>query len=83
MKEVIMMSKDDCATCTTFGPVAKSLAEERGFGFRVVKNPDMELPFFPYYYLMVDGAVVEEWGGGSDKKFARVLDRALKSQSET
>ena len=77
-----MMSKDDCATCKTFGPVAKSLAEERGFGFRVIKNPEMELPFFPYYYLMIDGAVAEEWGGGSDKKFIRVLDRAVKSTSE-
>lgn len=82
MKEVIMMSKDDCATCTTFGPVAKTLAEERGFTFKVVKNPTIELPFFPYYYLMIDGAVVEEWGGGSDKKFTRVLDRAPKSKDE-
>ncbi len=79
MKEVIMMSKDGCGTCTEFGPVAKQLAEERGFGFKVIKNPTIELPFFPYYYLMNNGQVVEEWGGGSDKKFIRVLDRALKS----
>ena len=78
MKEVIMMSKDGCGTCTTFGPIAQQLAEERGFAFKVIKNPTIELPFFPYYYLMNDGQVVEEWGGGSDKKFIRVLDRALK-----
>tara|TARA_Y100001934_G_C12301221_1_gene750014 strand:- start:179 stop:430 length:252 start_codon:yes stop_codon:yes gene_type:complete len=82
MKQVIMMSKEGCATCTEFGPVAKKLAEERGFEFKVIKNPEMELPFFPYYYLMHDGNVVEEWGGGSDKKFIRVLDRALKKFAE-
>ena len=75
--QVIMMSKDGCGTCTTFGPVAKQLAEERGVVFKVIKNPDIELPFFPYYYLMKDGAVVEEWGGGSERKFTKVLDRAI------
>ena len=50
--------------------------------FKVIKNPDIELPFFPYYYLMKDGAVVEEWGGGSERKFTKVLDRALTRFSE-
>ena len=81
--QVIMMSKDGCGTCKTFGPVAKALAEERGFVFKVIKNPDIDLPFFPYYYLMRDGAVVEEWGGGSDTKFIRVLDRAVKKFRDT
>ena len=81
--QVIMMSKDGCGTCKTFCPVAKALAEERGFVFKVIKNPDIELPFFPYYYLMRDGAVVEEWGGGSDTKFIRVLDRAVKKFRDT
>ena len=76
--QVIMMSKDGCGTCTTFGPVAKKLAEERGFEFKVIKNPEIELPFFPYYYLMRDNDIIEEWGGGQDRKFIRVLERALK-----
>ena len=34
------------------------------------------MPFFPYYYLMNEGAIIEEWGGGSEKN-TRVLDRAI------
>ena len=75
--QVIMMSKDGCGTCTTFAPVAKQLSEDRGVTFKIIKNPEIELPFFPYYYLMNEGAIIEEWGGGSEKKFTRVLDRAI------
>ena len=78
--QVIMMSKDGCGTCTTFAPVAKQLAQDRGVVFKVIKNPEIELPFFPCYYLMKDGAILEEWGGGSEKKFIRVLDRAIARQ---
>ena len=50
--------------------------------FKVIKNPEIELPFFPFYYLMRDGEVIEQWGGGSDKKFIRVLDRAIKKYGD-
>ena len=32
---------------------------------------------FPYFYLYNDGEVIEHWGGTSDRKLEKVLDRNL------
>ena len=34
-------------------------------------------PYFPYFYLYNDGEVIEHWGGTSDRKLEKVLDRNL------
>ena len=75
--QVIMMSKDGCGTCTTFAPVAKALAEERGIVFKVIKNPDVELPFFPYYYLMRDGEIQPAASATKVPLRARIDPRAV------
>ena len=34
-------------------------------------------PYFPYFYLYNNGEVIEQWGGTSDRKMVKVLDRSL------
>jgi thiol-disulfide isomerase/thioredoxin len=80
MKQVIMMTKDGCGSCTTFKPVAKQLAEEYGFEFKIIPNPTIELPFFPYFYIMEDGKVLQQWGGVQERKYKSVLKRTAKSK---
>ena len=75
MKQVIMMTKDGCGSCATFKETAKSIAEELGYVFKIIPNPEIELPFFPYFYLMSDGAVIEQWGGVVERKYRNVLTR--------
>ena len=75
MKEVIMMTKDGCGSCSSFKPFAKEKAAELGYSFKIINNPKIEVPFFPFYFMMVDGKVVERWGGVSERKYHKVLER--------
>jgi len=75
MKQVIMMTKDGCGACTEFKPKAKEIAEELGYKFAVLPNPEIEVPFFPYYYIMSEGNVIAEWGGVVERKYRNVLTR--------
>ena len=75
MKQVIMMTKDGCGSCAQFKPKAKEIAEELGYKFTILPNPEMEIPFFPYYYIMSDGKVIEQWGGVLERKYRNVLTR--------
>ena len=79
MKQIIMMTKDGCGSCKEFKPKAKNIAEELGYEFRVLPNPEIEVPFFPYFYMMFEGKVVEQWGGVVERKFRNVLARNQKS----
>ena len=80
--QLIMMTKDDCGSCKLFKPTAKEIAEEFGLEFKTIPNPDIELPYFPYYYILDDGKVVEEWGGVHERKFRSVLKRATKNKDK-
>ena len=75
MKEVIMMTKDGCGACGSFKPFAKEKATALGYSFKIINNPKIEIPFFPFYFMMVDGKVVEKWGGVSERKYQKVLER--------
>ena len=79
--EIVMIKKLGCGPCKTFEPIVKAEAEKRSLGFRHVMQEDMpeeiRPPYFPYFYLYNDGEVVEHWGGTSDRKLEKVLDRSL------
>ena len=47
MKQVIMMTKDGCGSCTTFKPLAKEIAEEYGYEFKIIPNPKIPNPKIP------------------------------------
>ena len=78
--QVIMMTKDGCGSCATFKPVAKEIAEELGYEFKIIPNPELDVPFFPYFYIMNNGEVVQHWGGVQERKYRNVLKRAVKSK---
>ena len=59
--EIIMLTEDGCGSCKSFKSQAKEIAEELGFTFKVLHNPEINVPFFPYFYMMNDGEVVEQW----------------------
>ena len=75
-----MMTKDGCGSCATFKPVAKEIAEELGYEFKIIPNPELDVPFFPYFYIMNNGEVVQHWGGVQERKYRNVLKRAVKSK---
>ena len=77
--EIIMLTKDGCGACKEFKPFAKEVAEELGFTFKILANPKMEVPFFPYFYMMDGGAIVQQWGGVQERKYRNVLTRAAKT----
>ena len=78
--QVIMMTKDGCGSCATFKPVAKEIAEELGYEFKIIPNPELDVPFFPYFYIMNNGEVVQHWGGVQERKYRNVLKRTAKSK---
>jgi hypothetical protein len=80
--QLIMMTKDGCGSCQTFKPTAQSIAEEFGLEFKIIPNPTIELPYFPYYYIMSEGQVIEQWGGVHEGKFRLVLKRATKNRDK-
>ena len=55
--------------------------KKRSLGFRHIMQEDMpeeiRPPYFPYFYLYNNGEVIEQWGGTSDRKLEKVLDRSL------
>ena len=77
--QVIMLTQDGCGACKTFLPVAQEIAEELGYTFKTLANPEMEVPFFPYFYIMNEGAVLQQWGGVQERKYRNVLTRTAKS----
>ena len=77
--QVIMMTKDGCGSCATFKPVAKEIAEELGYEFKIIPNPELDIPFFPYFYIVNNGEVVQQWGGVQERKYRNVLKRTAKS----
>ena len=78
MKQVIMLTKDGCGSCKTFKPTAKEIAEEYGYEFKIIPNPKVEVPFFPYFYIMEEGKIVQQWGGVQERKYRNVLKRTAK-----
>ena len=77
-----MMTKDGCGSCTTFKPVAKEIAEEFGYEFKIIPNPEVDLPFFPYFYIMDEGEIIQHWGGVQERKYRNVLSRTAKSKDK-
>ena len=80
--QIIMMTKDGCGACKTFKPLAKEIADEFGFEFKIIPNPKIELPFFPYFYIMKEGKVLEQWGGVMERKYRSVLKRTAKKHKD-
>ena len=78
--QVIMLTKDGCGSCKTFLPTAKEIADELGYTFKTLANPEMEVPFFPYFYIMEDGKVLQQWGGVQERKYRSVLKRTNKQK---
>tara|TARA_B100000965_G_scaffold51018_1_gene37895 strand:+ start:667 stop:951 length:285 start_codon:yes stop_codon:yes gene_type:complete len=79
--EIVMIKKLGCGPCKTFEPIVKAEAKKRSLGFRHIMQEDMpeeiRPPYFPYFYLYNNGEVIEQWGGTSDRKMVKVLDRSL------
>lgn len=76
--QIIMMTKDGCGSCATFKPIAKEIADEYGYSFKILPNPKIDVPFFPYYYILKDGKIIEQWGGVQERKYRSVLKRTHK-----
>ncbi|MGB0136771.1 MAG: hypothetical protein ACON34_11795 [Flavobacteriales bacterium] len=77
--EIIMIKKQGCMPCKQFEPTAQQLAEGKNLGFRSIMMEtmpeNMRPEIAPTFYLMKEGAILEEWAGTSDRKFERVLER--------
>ena len=79
MKQVIMLTKDGCGSCKTFKPIAKQIAEEYGYTFKIVPNPNIDVEFFPYFFIMKEGEIIQQWGGVQERKYRNVLKRTKDS----
>ena len=75
MKQVIMLTKEGCGSCTIFKPIAQKIAEEYGYAFKIIPNPTIEVEFFPYFYIMKEGQILQQWGGVQERKYRNVLKR--------
>lgn len=77
-----MIKKQGCQPCSQFEPDARRIAEENEVGFKTVMREsmpeEMQPEFYPYFYLMHEGKAIEHWGGTSDRKYERVIQRHLK-----
>ena len=82
MKQVIMMTKDGCGSCTTFKPIAKQIADEFGYEFKIVPNPKVNVPFFPFFFIMDEGKIIQQWGGTQERKYRSVLKRTSKQSQK-
>jgi len=80
--EIVMVKKVGCTPCKMFEPTVKEIAEKRALNFRTIQQEDMpeemRPPYFPFFFLFSDGQVLEQWGGTSDRKLEKVLDRHTK-----
>ncbi len=76
--EVIMLTKEGCGSCKTFLPTAKEIAEELGYTFKTLNQPEIEVPFYPYFYIMKEGAILQQWGGVMERTYRNVLSRTQK-----
>ena len=87
MKQVIMMTKDGCGSCTTFKPIAKEIADEYGDRLKVCKvdvdaNPDLPGKFgirgIPTLIVFKAGSAVETKVGALSKtQLAEFVDSCL------
>jgi len=68
--------------CNTFRPTIQKYAESKKIKFRIVQMEDMpeniRPPFYPYFYLRKENAVIDEWGGTNERKMEAIIKRNLK-----
>ena len=82
MKQVIMMTKEGCGSCVTFKPIAKQIADEYGYEFKIILNPKVDVPFFPFFFIMDEGKIIQKWGGTQERKYRSVLKRTNKQSQK-
>ena len=77
-----MIKKKGCGPCKTFEPIIKGAALKNSLNFRTVQSEDMpenmRPDIFPYFYLMKDSELVENWAGTNIRKMKTVLKRHIK-----
>ena len=80
--EIIMIKKKGCGPCKTFEPTIKSFALKNSLSFRTVQAEDMPSnlrpDIFPYFYLMNDKELLENWAGTNTRKMQSVFKRHIK-----
>ena len=77
--EIVMIKQEGCNPCKMFEPTAKKIAQENSLGFRTVMDTDLpenvNLPYFPFFFLYDNGEIKDQWGGTSDRKMESVIKR--------
>ena len=80
--EIVMIKKKGCMPCKEFEPTVKKIAQNYSLGFRTIMGEGMpeklQPPYYPFFYLYENNAILESWGGTSEKKVLSVLKRKLK-----
>ncbi len=76
-----MIKKKGCMPCKVYEPIVKKNAELNKINFRTVQAEDMPEKLrpdvFPYFYLMKDKKLLENWAGNNERKMQSVLKRHI------
>ena len=79
--EIVMIKKKGCMPCKVYEPIVKKNAELNKINFRTVQAEDMPEKLrpdvFPYFYLMKDKKLLENWAGNNERKMQSVLKRHI------
>lgn len=80
--EIVMIKKKGCMPCKIYQPIVSKVAELNRINFRTVQSEDMPEKLrpdvFPYFYLMKDKELLENWAGNNERKMQSVLKRHIK-----
>tara|TARA_B100000925_G_scaffold27_1_gene33 strand:+ start:4665 stop:4940 length:276 start_codon:yes stop_codon:yes gene_type:complete len=81
--EIVMIKKKGCMPCKIYQPIVEKVAELNKINFRTVQAEDMpenlRPDIFPYFYLMKDKKLLENWAGNNERKMQSVLKRHIKN----
>ena len=71
--EIVMIKKKGCMPCKEFEPTVKKITQNYSLGFRTIMGEGMpeklQPPYYPFFYLYENNAILESWGGQVKKKF--------------
>lgn len=80
--EIVMIKKNGCMPCKLYEPIVKKIAELNKINFKSVQAEDMPEKMrpdvFPYFYLMNEKKLLENWAGDNKRKMQSVLKRHIK-----
>ena len=72
MIELVMIKMLGCGPCRHIEPIAKKIAEENNFKFKVIIGQDMPQqlrPYmYPYFYIYKDKKILDHWAGANENK---------------